>query len=152
MRLLAPCTVVLLGLGPAAVATVTPSRPTLEAAVRATDGAVQLSWSAADGGPAGIYQVEEAPAADFTTPILRYEGPQEASFVSGLPAGSYYYRVRQRRPDATWTPWSEPVAAHIEPHPLNLAWSLFGLGAFLVVTLVTFLVVAERRARAGASA
>lgn len=119
------------------------------------DGYVQLRWRPAEEGLASkVYQLEEAGEPDFDVPLLRYEGPQVASFVSGLPAGRHYYRLRVRaeegaRPETErWSAWSETIVVEIRPHSLVLAWALFGVGASLVSAIVAYLVVSDRRVRA----
>lgn len=114
------------------------------------DGYVQLRWTSGDEAvEAWVVQLEEAGDPEFAVPLLRYEGPQVASFVSGLPAGRHYYRLRARvGADGPWSAWSAPLVVEILPHSLALAWTLFGLGATLVVSIVGYLFVSDRRVRA----
>jgi len=122
--------------------------PRLEVdSVGTTEGHVQLVWDRAP--EEGLeYELQEAGSEDFGDALVRYRGPQMRSFVSGLLEGTWYFRLRSREPGGDWSAWSEPVEVVIEPHDLNLAWTLFGVGAFLVTSIVGFLFVADWRVRA----
>jgi len=114
-------------------------------------GTVQLAWDPADATPDGVevvFELQESQEADFAESLRRYLGEDRASFVSGLPDGRYYYRVRQREgEDGEWGPWSSLVAVDVEHYALWKAWTLFGVGGALVLTIITFLFTADRRIR-----
>jgi len=122
-------------------------------AVGTTDGHVQLEFEASPPEAEGVqFQLEESDSLAFEQPLLRYEGAEEGSFVSGLPAGMHHYRLRQRADqDATWGPWCDPVVVTIDPHSLRTAWLLFGGGGVLVSCILGFLLLADRRVRREAS-
>ncbi len=108
--------------------------------VNSNSGYIRLEWSSPSGGNV-IYELEEAPSAEFSNPQRIYEGPDLASFISGLPNGTYHYRVRAvNQSEETTSAWSEPVQLTVEHHPVSLALTLAALGA-LVFLLTAFVVI-----------
>ena len=75
-----------------------------------------------------------------------YQGPDFATFLSGLPNGHYYYRVRTIAED-TQTPgaWSATVTATVKHHSLAFALSLFGIGAIVFALTVGIVKQGNRR-------
>jgi len=143
--------VAVLGLsGPVgALGQVAPPRLELAASSR-TDGHLTLAWG--PGDPADDreweFEVQRSTAAGFESPLACYVGPDRSTFLSGLPAGAHSFRARARHTGSEdWSPWSPPISFEIAPYSLAAAWSVFGLGAVLVVSIVGYLVAAERRAR-----
>jgi hypothetical protein len=122
--------------------------------IGANEGHVQLAWEPAPGSDAdGVvwhYELQESMVPDFSDDVLlRYAGPQQATFVSGLADGQHYFRLRQRPEgeEQGWSSWSEPLEVVFKTHPMALAWTLFGTGGLLVAAVVVFLVVASARTR-----
>ena len=82
-----------------------------------------------------------------------YEGPDHATFVSGLLDGDFAFRVRARvgtiedLKDATadWGPWSSTHAVEVRHHSLRSAGLFFVSGAFLFAALVVALLLGHRR-------
>jgi len=87
----------------------------------AESGYIRLSWQAGAGVP---YELQQDTVPDFTNARWVYRGPDRASFVSGLPDGTYYFRVRSG--DGVWSP---PLRLAVKHQSLVLAFSLFGIGA-----------------------
>jgi len=107
----------------------------------ATAGFYRLSWQTD-----GITQVElqEADNPDFAGARLDYEGPDDASVVSGKPNGTWYYRARVISEQRAG-PWSAAVKVAVAHHPLYRAFMFFGLGvAVFVATLLLVVRGAER--------
>ncbi len=101
------------------------------------DGYIGLSWdSEAEGG---IFELQESTSVDFESYRVVYKGPDLATFVSGLENGQYFYRVR--RNDGAW---SSPIELQVKHHTLQLAFSLFGLGA-LVFVLTAWVIIKGTR-------
>jgi hypothetical protein len=96
------------------------------------DGRVKLIWGST--GDNYQYLIQQATDSEFNQVKVIYEGPDRASFVSGLKTGTYYYRVKTKQGH-----WSETLVVEVKHHSLSLALSLFGMGA--LVFLLTVLVV-----------
>lgn len=97
------------------------------------DGHIKLSWSlmeSVDG-----YEIQQSTDPDFERSKIIYNGPDLATFISGLKNGTYYYRVRAKGSD-----WSNVITIHVRHHSLQLAFMLFALGG-IVFLLTVFVVV-----------
>jgi hypothetical protein len=108
-------------------------------------GYIKLSWklNGADA-PANnfTFELQRSAHQDFEQSIPIYQGPDYASFISGLPDGDYYYRARVIAKDGTQTSdWSAPVLVQVKHHSLSLALLLCGIGA--AVFLITVGIVVQ---------
>ena len=78
--------------------------------------------------------LQQADTANFSNAEIIYKGPDRASFVSGLPNGNYYFRLRAiNSADEMASSWSKPVVVKVRHHSLFLALTLAGVGAFVFV-------------------
>ena len=82
-------------------------KPTLAS----SDGTVKLKWGkqaevlpTEAAGELATYQLEQGIDPDFAHPVLRFEGTDVESYLSGLPEGRHYFRVRRSGGD-----WSIPI-------------------------------------------
>lgn len=108
-------------------------------------GYIKLSWNL-NGAKAPAnnfnFELQRSVHQDFEQPISIYRGPDYATFISGLPDGNYYYRVRAIVKDDTQTSdWSAPVLVQVKHHSLALALLLCGIGA--AVFLITVGIVVQ---------
>ena len=85
-------------------------------------GYFRIAWSPADpaqrpsegGAEKVLFELQQGTDSLFTTTRLRYQGPDQASFLSGLRDGAFFFRVRAVR-GAELSAWS-PV--------LTTRWSI----------------------------
>ena len=101
--------------------------------INLSDGHIKLQWKAENNT---TFELQQATTANFSNAATIYQGPDQASFISGLKDGDYFYRVR-----AVGRTWSKPLLIKVEHQSLTLAFTLFGVGA--VVFLLTVLVVVK---------
>ena len=101
----------------------------------ANAGFYRLHWQTPDPGQ---IQLQEAKNPSFANARLRYEGPDDASVISGMPNGTWYYRAREVR-DQRMGPWSETVKVVVAHHPLSRAFTFFTMG--VLVFIATLLMV-----------
>lgn len=97
----------------------TPKQP-----VRA--GHFLLQWKPVDAvsGADGLhYVVEQALSDRFNEPREIYRGPDRSTFISGLPNGNFFYRVK-----STDGNWSEPLEVTVDHYSVTLALCLFAIG------------------------
>ncbi len=106
-------------------------------------GQIKLEWNLSgeiQNEDSLQFELQEAQSKEFANPKTLYTGPNYASYLSGLPNGIYYYRVRIVN-DAgnAASPWSEVVSATVEHYSKGLTYSLLSVGG--VVFLLTIGVV-----------
>jgi hypothetical protein len=88
------------------------------------------------------FELQQSEDPAFSDPLVIYQGPDLATFLSGLPDGTFHYRIRAIGPEAAAPGrWSSPVVLEVKHHSLRLALLLFGLGA--VVFLLTVGIVMQ---------
>ena len=76
---------------------------------------------------------------------ILYEGPQDATTVSGRPAGEYVYRVGVV--DGNEVSWIGSCSITVAPPSLGLAFFLFGIGFTVFASLLVVLVRGHRAHR-----
>lgn len=107
-------------------------------------GYIKLSWRTQDAQSNNtpfVFELQQAVYPDFEQSVLIYRGHDYATFLSGLPDGHYYYRLRSTSPDgARHSDWSEPVSVRVEHHSLRLAFLLFGIGATVFLLTIGIVV------------
>lgn len=108
--------------------------------VESSSGYVKLEWYSPNAGEIN-YELEVSSSSDFQSSERIYKGPDLASFISGKPNGTYYYRVRAVDSSGNdVSEWSDPVLFTVKHHPVNLALTLAGVGIF-VFLLTAFVVI-----------
>ena len=102
----------------------------LEDEVELNSGHIKLDWTSDSDNP---FELQQATNADFSDARTIYQGYDKASFISGLNEGIYYFRIRQEGEK-----WGDQVKVVVKYQSLNLAFSLFSMGAivFILTTIV----------------
>lgn len=117
----------------------------VEAPMKSLDaGYVTLRWQAlvsSDGAsfPESrvTFQLQEASEPDFSDAVVRYEGSERQSFISGLANGDYFFRVRGRpASDVPWSDWSEVKTLQVVHHSRTFAMTMFGVGSVVFLAIV----------------
>ncbi len=121
------------------------------AAVEQTNsGYIKLGWSLpADAVPLANaqFELQQADNKEFKNPKVIYLGEDFATFLSGLPDGDLYHRVRSVSENES-SDWSSTVVVKVRHHPLELALTLFGLGALVFAFTVGIVIQGVRRVNA----
>lgn len=107
-------------------------------------GHTRLNWSLSNiqlENSSIEFELQKSNSSSFESPIIIYKGPDTASFVSGLPNGIHYYRVRSIDSNQNTSAWSDPVEITVQHHSLQLAFALFAVG--LIVFAATVFVVVK---------
>lgn len=115
--------------------------------IATSEGHATLTWSATDfDGVVPNFELEESDVPSFRESRTRYRGPDRASFVSGLPEGTTWFRVRARVDDRPG-PWSEPVEIVVTYASGATLFRLLSLGAIVFLATVVTVAIGHRRHR-----
>lgn len=98
----------------------------------------QLEWEAT---PDVATEVQQATLSDFENAKTLYKGMDRASYISGLENGTYFFRVREEGGE-----WSPTLTLTVQHQSLQLAFTLFGLGALVFLLTVWVVVKGTRQA------
>ncbi|SMD31837.1 hypothetical protein SAMN04488029_0175 [Reichenbachiella faecimaris] len=104
--------------------------------IKSNSGYIQLEWTSSD---VTNHILEQSIEPNFRHAKTIYQGPDQASFISGLDNGTYYFRVGDQKAN-----WSDTLKLTVAHQPLSLAYTLFGIG-FLVFACTVFIVVKGAR-------
>jgi len=109
-----------------------------------TAGYFQLSWSAPSSIHASpdLFILQQSESPDFNDAKTLYQGPDQASVISGLSNRTYYYRVRLTDDQN----WSNTLAIEVKHHSLSRALGFFILGAMMFLA-TTFVLLKGARVR-----
>lgn len=105
-----------------------------------TAGYFRLSWHDEAGAD---FKLEQAQSGDFGNARLLYQGQDQATVISGLANGHYYYRVG----NTATGQWSDPLEVEVKHHGLARAFGFFTLGAVMFLATLGVLVFGSRRQR-----
>ncbi|MCA9469679.1 MAG: fibronectin type III domain-containing protein [Nitrospira sp.] len=102
-------------------------------------GSVSLQWTFPNVAPSRRYrfEVQQSFQKDFSSPQSIYSGPDRGTYLSGLPNGDYFFRVRLLPLDGTGVGQWSPVVHRSVQHPsLRFSSMMLGVGAtvFLCTT------------------
>ncbi|HXV62102.1 MAG TPA: hypothetical protein VEK15_15490 [Vicinamibacteria bacterium] len=100
-------------------------------------GAYRIAWSGTDGT---VVRVEENGS-------VLYEGVQDATTVSGRPAGDYVYRLGLM--EGGNVAWNDSCTVTVAPPSLALAGFLFAVGFSVFASLLVVVVRGHRAHRSG---
>jgi hypothetical protein len=93
------------------VAVLPPAKPTINPIENEDgDGSYTVSWNPTAGANNFVLQEDTAPS--FASPTAVYQGPNTSWDVTGMAAGTYYYRLRAWGPTGG-SEWSSPRAVTV---------------------------------------
>ena len=117
---------------------------------RTESGYLKLSWEWPGEAGSAEFELQQSAGIDFSEPVILYRGPDYATFLSGLRNGTYYYRLRahSKAEDGQVSEWTEPMKVEVKHHSLQLAFTLFGVGAVVFLLTVGIVVRGARMASA----
>lgn len=116
----------------------------------AQSGSIKLTWRSAGEDVAASdfdFVLQEATNPTFADAEIYYRGPDMATYISGLPDGTYYYRVRLQDDTGRISDWSQPIVVEVRHQSLSLAWFLFAVGGLVFGLTVAVVVSGTRKNR-----
>lgn len=107
---------------------------TNDSPIQTEQGYAQLNWGDEELDSASItYELQQSRTEDFAEPRTLYRGQDMASFVSGLPSGETWYRVRVLEGETPAGPWSPKLVVVVEYQSTAfvVTWLIIGLVVFV---------------------
>jgi len=106
-------------------------------------GYFSIEWREDKKHPDAVFVLEQSQDKNFEETKRIYEGLDRASFISGLPNGTYYYRIR-KKVNGVRSPWSNTIVVDIEHHSLYLALSLAAVGLIVFASTAGIIIKGVR--------
>lgn len=101
----------------------------------APSGSFAIRWSSAQPAAFDQFELQQSRNRDFSEARLIYSGPDRASYVSGLPNGDFYYRVRGVNTQFNRkSRWASPIRRIVQHPSLEFAVSMWGVGALVFLS------------------
>jgi hypothetical protein len=109
----------------------------------ATAGYYQLSWTT---DTSQDYQLQESASEDFQSYKTIYQGPDQASVISGKPDGVYFYRIVgvDSQPPVS----SNTLKVSVAHHSLTDAFLFFTAGAMVFIAILVLIIKGSRESAA----
>ncbi len=119
--------------------------------IEAPEGWLVLSWKPSADEEATGYELQRSGEADFADATLQYGGPDVATFISGLPEGKHYFRIRALADDDTNTPgvWSETLTVEVVFVSRRTVLVLMLTGMLVLILTVGAIVAGSIRMKGG---
>lgn len=114
----------------------------------ANEGHLLLEWNLDDLERRSlVYQLEQADVQDFSDGRIVYQGPDEGSYISGLPAGSTFFRVRLVEGENAYGAWSQTMEVQVRFPERWKVLLLMGGGTVMFLLLVITIIWGRKRSR-----
>lgn len=105
-------------------------------------GGFSLKWTHPNSDVSSHFELQQGLTRNFSSAQTVYSGRDQGTYISGLPNGDFFYRVRAVGPrDMPTGPWSSPIRRTVDHPSLAFALSLMGVGAG--VFLATIVMIAR---------
>jgi len=103
-----------------------------------TAGYFRLSWHDESSVE---YVLQQSRSDSFNNARTLYHGRDQASVISGLADGHYYYRIG----NTATGQWSDPLEVEVKHHTLTRAFGFFTLGAVMFLATLGVLIFGTQR-------
>jgi len=107
----------------------------LETSYISTDGTVSFKWT--EGGEGDTYRLERSESPSFRDPLVVYQGPDQGTFISGLPAGLWYYRLSVINNDGKIQQSAELREVQVEFVSSAWVWTLMVSGGVTFILILS---------------
>jgi hypothetical protein len=121
--------------------------------VTTKEGHATLSWKVdeTNGGP-WAFEIQQSFDGDFANAEIRDPGRDQSMFVSGLPDGTNYFRIRAIGAGGATGDWSEPLHVVVNYHGRGLVVTLLSVGCLVFLATVVVVLAGHRRHVSGKEA
>ena len=114
-----------------------------ERELSSNSGYLSLNWDYSDSTDI-TFVLEASRDSLFKDADILYEGPDRATFISGLEDGKYFYRLRAFDGNQ-YSAWSGVTRVLIKHHSLSFALFLFGVGMLVFAATVGIIIYGNRQ-------
>ncbi len=110
------------------------------------EGVVNLAW---DGPEGATFELQQSSSPEFPEmeTRTRYQGTDPGSVISGLPAGTHYFRIRDLPTDGTPGEWSAPLEVRVEFIATQWVVVLISCGALIFLATLAAIITGHLRTR-----
>ena len=121
--------------------------------VVSTDGTVALEWEALSPEQPGLeFEVRRWEADTGDSGVLVYRGPDEGTFVSGLPEGEFVFKVRARPSTEEHFAWGDEALRLEVLYPNRVLVAILMIAGGITLFLTAGAIVAGYRRTVGEEA
>lgn len=93
------------------------------------------------------FELQQSSSSDFQHPVVKYKGQDTATYISGLPTGTYFFRIRvNHHQEQRSGEWSETLPLTVQHHSLSLAFGLMAVGAVVFASTTALIVRGSTKA------
>lgn len=114
-----------------------------ERELSSNSGYLSLNWDYSDSADIS-FVLEASRDSLFEAADILYEGPDRATFISGLEDGRYFYRLRAFDGNQ-YSAWSGVTRVLIKHHSLSFALFLFSVGMLVFAATVGIIIYGNRQ-------
>lgn len=117
-------------------------RFTVPSTLTIPSGSFTLKWTSPENPISTRFELQQGTQRNFSSPRVIYAGPDRGTYISGLPNGDFFYRVRAvnvQEPEKSQ--WSPPVHRAVQHPPLTFALSVTGVGAIVLISTISMIAV-----------
>lgn len=121
-------------------------RFTVPSTLTIPSGSFALKWTSPENPVSTRFELQQGTQRNFSSPRVIYAGPDRGTYISGLPNGDFFYRVRAvNAQEPEKSQWSPPVHRSVQHPPLTFALSLMGVGAIVLISTISMIAVGAQK-------
>lgn len=117
-------------------------RFTVPSALIISSGSFSLKWTPPDRPVSHQFELQQDTRRNFSEAQTIYSGPDRGTYISGLPNGEFFYRIRSIDAEKiTRGPWSSTIHRTVKHPSLTFAVSLMSVGATVFFATIGMIVL-----------
>lgn len=123
-----------------------PPRFTVPSTLVVPSGSFALKWTSLDGPVSSRFELQQGTRRNFSSAQIIYAGPDRGTYISGLPNGDFFYRIRAVNAQETnKSPWSSTIHRTVKHPSLDFALSLMSVGALVFISTIGMITLGIQR-------
>ena len=124
-------------------------RFTVPSSLVISSGSFPLKWTSPGSFLPDRFILQQGTERDFSSAQTIYSGPDRGTYISGLPDGEFYFRVRAVTAEGSTKPahWSSTIHRTVKHPSLVFALSLMSVGATVFLSTIVMIALGVRKTR-----